>query len=259
MSHPIRTLAIAASLATPLMLSAAGPPARAQAVSGIAKGSPLALATVSYRADARMKSVTYRPGHASSYHSDAPPTPVQLHGGFFDPAGDGATAYEFGLRSGPQMTPALQIGGMVDWIHRSDSNRMVVGDPYTQGGQTVTPERVLSKATSDVIPAMAFMQLNLGNGPLVPYAGIGGGYEWLLLSAQDYDTGLDYNATFGGWGWQAWAGVGLTVGKSVRLVGEVYSNQSDVERDVADPNGVTYSERVNLDGTGMRFGINFGF
>ena len=118
---------------------------------------------------------------------------------------------------------------------------------------------MLSKATSDVIPVMAFMQLNLSDGPLVPYAGIAGGYEWLLLSAQDYETGLGYDATFGGFGWQAWAGLGLTVAKSVRLTGEFFTNQSDVERDVLDPTGVSYSERVNLDGTGMRFGLNFGF
>ena len=99
----------------------------------------------------------------------------------------------------------------------------------------------------------------MGNSGLVPYAGIGAGYEWLLLSAQDYETGLNYDATFGGWGWQAWAGLGISLGKSVRMTGEIFSNQADVERDVLDDTGISFTERVNLDGTGMRFGLNFGF
>jgi hypothetical protein len=105
---------------------------------------------------------------------------------------------------------------------------------------------------------MAVLQLCAGKG-LVPYAGIAGQYQFLLLSATDYATGADYNANFGGWGWQAWGGLALGFGRS-RLFGEVFINTGDVERDVRDPaSAVTYRETVNADGGGARFGLSWGF
>ena len=41
----------------------------------------------------------------------------------------------------------------------------------------------------------------------VLYAGVGGGYQWVNLYGEDYVNNRTYDATFGGWGWQAWGGM----------------------------------------------------
>jgi hypothetical protein len=183
--------------------------------------------------------------------------PIQIHGGVFAHEENGPRSYAFGLRGGPAIDPHLQVGVGVDWYHRTEDPQAVVAETL-QVGQPVTKSRVLSHASSDLIPVMAFLQVSVGKG-LIPYAGIAGQYQFLLLSATDYATGADYNADFGGWGWQAWGGLGLQFGRS-RLFGEVFINQGDVTRDVHDPaSAVTYRETVNADGGGARFGLSWGF
>ena len=91
-------------------------------------------------------------------------------------------------------------------------------------------------------------------------AEIAGEYQVLFLSATDYRTGAGYEATFGGWGWQAWGGAALPLSGRSRLFGEVFFNSGEVGRDVDDPvGGVTYRESVDADGAGMRFGLSWGF
>jgi hypothetical protein len=111
------------------------------------------------------------------------------------------------------------------------------------------------------VPIQAFLQLNLGDGhSLVPYAGIAGGYQVLFLSATDFETGSEYDATFGGWGWQAWGGAALPLSSRARMFGEAFYNWAEVGRDVDDPAAsVTYRELVDANGVGMRFGLSWGF
>src|SRR5262245_47609139 len=142
--------------------------------------------------------------------------PLQIHGGVFAHDENAPRSYAAGLRGGPAIDKHLQIGVGADWYHRTDSDREVVADTL-QAGQPVKVTRVLSQASSDLIPVLAFLQLSVGKG-LVPYAGIAGGYQFLLLSATDNTTGERFNANYGGLGWQAWGGLGLEVGRS-RLFG----------------------------------------
>jgi len=187
-------------------------------------------------------------------------SPVQIHGGFFSPDGSDATSFAFGLRGGPLVDEHIQLGIGVDWYHQSENQREVVGQS-SPGGRPVTVTRELAHASSDLVPVLAFLQLNLGSGrSLVPYFGIAGQYQALFLSATDFQTGAAYDATFGGWGWQAWGGAALPLGSRSRLFGEVFVNSGEVGRDVEDPaGGVPYREIVDADGAGMRFGLSWGF
>ncbi|MEO5617469.1 MAG: hypothetical protein ABIS67_06830 [Candidatus Eisenbacteria bacterium] len=187
-------------------------------------------------------------------------SPFQIHLGFFDSEGDGSTSFVGGLRGGPQIDRHIQIGGAVDWVHRSEDQTVVAGDPYTQGGTVITPTRVLSRASSNLFPIQLFMQLSADQDmSVIPFGGIAGGYHLLFLSADDFDTQTTYDASFGGWGWQAWVGAGIPLSGQSRLTGEVFMSQSNPERTVADPNGFEYVERVEADGVGMRFGLQWGF
>jgi hypothetical protein len=136
---------------------------------------------------------------------------------------------------------------------------VIAGTPFQQAGSTITPERLLAQSSSHLFPMSAYLQIKLPIWFLSPYAGIGGGYEILYLTAQDYQTGQNYNATFGGWGWQTWAGVKLPLGGKVKLNGELFLNECAVERDVQDIYGQRYQERVDVSGGGVRAGLGFGF
>ena len=212
----------------------------------------------------RLDAVRYRPrtyrrdnyrGSSSSYSS-----PVQIHAGFFEPEGKGSTSFVLGLRGGPQVDPHVQIGGGLDWHHKSEKARTVTGDPYSQGGTTIFPERVLSRASVDLLPMYGFIQVGgTDDAPVIPYGGASVGYQVLFLNADDYTTGEKYDATFGGFMWEAWGGVAVPLSGQSRFSGEVFVHQGDAEREVDDIFGTTYRERVNLDGVGMRFGLSWGF
>lgn len=229
------------------------------ALAGLAALADAASAVSLATADTRYESVRYRPRSARgrAYVSESP---TQIHAGFFEPDGSGATSFAFGFRGGPAIDERVQIGLGVDWYHKSDTQRVVAGVPYLVGGQIVRPTRVLSRASSDHFPILLFMQMTGGGDmQVIPYFGVAGGYEVLLLSATDYPSGKDFEATFGGWGWQAWGGAALPLSGRSRIFGEVFLNQGDVERDVTDAIGNTFRERVDADGVGMRFGLSWGF
>ena len=183
--------------------------------------------------------------------------PVQIHGGVYAQDENAPRSYAAGLRGGPAIDKHVQIGVGVDWYHRTDYDREVVAESL-QAGRPVTVTKQLSEASSDLIPIQAFLQLSVGKG-LVPYAGIAGEYQFLLLNASDNVTGTSYSATYGGLGWQAWGGLGIDFGRS-RVFGEVFVNAGDVVRDVHDPgSGTTLRETINADGGGARFGLSWGF
>lgn len=205
----------------------------------------------------RLDAVRYRRGRP---RQPAVSSPAQLHAGFFEPEGDGGTFFVLGLRGGPQVSPNLQIGAGVEWWHNSEKTRTLTGDPYPAGGNIITPERVLSRASTDVLPFTVFAQFQPAeDAPVIPYFGGAFGYQVLFLNAEDFQTLTDYEATFGGWGWNAWAGVALPLSGQSRLSGEVFAAGSEMERDVVDDLGFEYRERVELDGVGMRFGLSWGF
>jgi hypothetical protein len=211
----------------------------------------------------RYEASRYRPrrSHGSPYRSSSPySSPAQIQLGFFDPEGDGGSSFVLGARGGPLVDPHIQIGGGVDWHHKSDKTRTVSGDPYQQGGTTVFPERVLSRASADLLPFYLFMQVGGDDSaPVVPYGGASIGYQVLFLSADDYQTGENYEATFGGFMWEGWAGAAIPLSGQSRAFGEVFVHQGDAEREVDDIFGTTYRERVTLDGVGARFGLSWGF
>lgn len=216
---------------------------------------------ISVHSGTRYEAIRHRPrSRGARSRATAVESPAQFHLGFLDPEGGGSGSFVAGMRGGPQLDPHIQIGGAFDWVHRSEDETVVAGDPYRQGNSVITPTRVLSRASSNLFPFHLFMQVS-GDGdlPVIPFGGISGGYQLLLLSADDFATQTSYDATFGGWGWQAWLGAAIPLSGRSRISGEVYVNQGNPEREVHDLNGFAFRERVNVDGGGMRFGLQWGF
>jgi hypothetical protein len=184
----------------------------------------------------------------------------QLHAGFFRPSDWAHQGFVIGMRGGPIVDPNLQVGVAADWEHRGQQQSLLLGNSSGPGGTVITAHRQLSSSSENTFPMLAFVQLSLNaKQPIRPYAGIGGGYEIVTLSATDYLTNSSFNATYGGWGWQAWAGARFAFQGNTGLMAEVYMNQCEAGRDVYDPVlGITYRETVPLNGAGARFGLTWG-
>jgi len=198
--------------------------------------------------------VGYRP-RAYRSRASVMPTTTQVHVGFFDPTDGFSTGFVGGFRMGPQVDPRVQIGLAMDWWHRSESTTMDLGEGRMSGG-TVSEELILSKASADLLPVLAFVQVSGDeNMSIIPYGGFGVGYEWLFLAGDDYLNNESFEETFGGFGWQVWGGAGLPLDGRTRINGEVFYNACEVGSDVD-----TYVRRVvKMNGLGMRFGVAWGF
>src|SRR5439155_17963482 len=120
----------------------------------------------------------------------------QLHGGFIDPDGSHTSNALGGFRAGANMDQ-VQLGVGADWSHRSDRTSEVVTEVPLPGGGTAERRRELASSSSNLVPMMAVLQFTpgYGNGAR-PYIGVGGGYEVLFLSAEDFTTGDEFKATY---------------------------------------------------------------
>jgi len=131
------------------------------------------------------------------------------------------------------------------------------GAPLPGGGTTTRVEE-LSRVTAQRVPIQGYLELTLAPSLfLSPHAGIGGGWHMLFLEAED-NTGATFNAMYDGWGWQAWGGLTMRFGRSLRLIGEVFRTEANLGRTIEDPSGVRYHEIADGDDVGARFGLRFG-
>ncbi len=245
---------------------------------GIAQGSPLALPLVSLTSTAPaatslapasveltnpfVGAIRYRP-RAYRGRGYVVPTTTQIHAGFFDPTHNFSTGFDGGFRIGPQLDPNVQVGLAVDWWHKSQSETMDLGTVEFPGGGSAVEQIQLSRSSADLLPILAFVQVSGDeNLPVVPYVGVGAGYEWLFLNA-DFPDGSSFDQTFGGFGWQVWGGAGIPLNGRTRVNGEVFYNGSDVGSDVdvffPGIGPATVHDVVKMDGVGMRFGLSWGF
>jgi len=218
-----------------------------------------------WRPTTGFESITYRPRYdrprrypgESRYSRTS--TVSQLHAGFFSPSEFSSTGFLLGFRGGIAPDDHVQVGVDVDWHYKNDNQTDVVSQQQLPTGGTSQVKRVLSRASSNLVPVLGYVQVSGDRSmPIIPYAGAGLGYEAYFLSADDFSTGSHFDAEFGGFAWQAWAGAQLPLSGRSRLVGEVFVNRAELGRDV-DISGATYRETVNLNGAGMRFGVNWGF
>jgi hypothetical protein len=236
------------------------------------EGPTLALSTTGEgpRSEAlvrtRFDGVRYRPrGRVYRDRDRAPASPVlsTVHVGFFDPSGGFGSGFDMGFRFGPLIDPHIQLGGMIDWWHKSESQTMSVGGGEFPIGGTFEQQREISHFSANLFPMMGFIQLSGDdNMSVIPYGGAGVGYEALFLSGAGRDAldqPFEFDANYGGFGWQVWGGVAVPLSGQARLGGEVFGNFAELSRDVEDSFGDTIREIVKVDGVGARVGVTWGF
>ena len=180
---------------------------------------------------------------------------LHLHGGVFAPVDVNATSPTLGLRLGRRLVSHVQGGFLVGWtFERKNLEQPVNGLPGLQ------PQRILARADGQLVPAMAYIQVDLNETRfLMPYFGIASGYEWFNLKLNDYRTGESATATYANVAWETWGGIGLRLGRDMTFDSELFYNGGSLERDVTDSSGQSYTEAVHANGIGARVGVNFLF
>jgi len=240
----------------------------------LAGGPSVSVSYASYRP--RPSEATYRPRpnpypdgtpyrHGSS--TSAPSKPrgpsgfTEIHGGFMEPDGPPQSQMLAGIKIAAMPDPRVHIGAMVDWAHKGSTVTEIVTTSTGPNGEAIRTQRSLSEASTDLVPALGFLELTgAGRLPIIPYIGAGGGYQFLFLSASDFTTGQSLDATYSGWAWQAWAGAAIPFGRNIRLNGEVFRTGGTVGRDVHDATGAPgLREELDVDGAGLRVGLAFAF
>ena len=225
--------------------------------------SPVLLATAPAPEPVQFGAVRYQPEQQQQqYDNPANDRPIvsQLHGGYFDASANNTNPFIVGLRAGPMIDKRLQVGLMLDWVHQTKNLANVLSTTEGPGSITVKTQQDTARALLNLVPIMAFAQASgFGLLGLVPYVGAAGGYEVLVLSADNFLNGNSFEANFGGWGYQVYAGCGLPLGGRTRLNGELFVNQATLSKTITDANGVTAKQVVDLNGIGFRLGLAWGY
>jgi hypothetical protein len=217
----------------------------------------LALALVCFPATLALAA----PGGPDSLAAREPELPkksleIHLHGGVFMPVNTSQASGAAGLRIAGLVAKQVSMGLSVDGLFHTQNDLGAATQPLP--ASVYTPRKVNGDAGTLLLPVMGFVQLTLWrHGPLVPYGGIGGGYEWLHSVAHDYQTGSSFHATFSNWAWLAWTGLGIPLSRELRIDGEVFYNGGSLGRDLHDTSGQLTRELVKVDGAGFRCGLNF--
>ena len=222
----------------------------------------LALTTAPAPANVELDAIRYQPAQQQQFVESGSDRPIvsQLHGGYFDASANNTNPFIVGVRAGPMVDKRLQVGLMLDWVHQTKNLANVLSTAQGPGTITVTTQQDTARALLNLVPIMAFAQASgFGLLGIVPYVGAAGGYEVLVLSADNFVNGQSFEANFGGWGYQVYAGCGLPLGGRTRLNGELFVNQASLSKTVTDASGVTAKQVVDMNGIGFRLGLAWGY
>jgi hypothetical protein len=218
---------------------------------------------IPYAHPTTLEAVSFQPRRAP-YHAPSAASHwrgvSQLHAGFLDPDGPSEVGFDMGFRAGHEVDQMFQLGVGLDWRTKSGNTTSLAHSSLGPGGETIVTQIEAAHFSSNLLPVLAYAQLSGPARRIVPYVGIAGSWQVLFLQADDYTTGQRFDATYNGWGWQAWGGAGITMVGRTRLIGEVFMNQGNVGRDVYDPYyGAVVRETISTDGFGVRGGVSWGF
>jgi hypothetical protein len=170
---------------------------------------------------------------------------AHVHAGVFAPRGSPKAMFALVTRVAGNVLPGLQVGAALDWHHAA------VGELSISGKGRTVP-----RAEIDEFPLLAYLQVGRPGMPdILPYVGIGGGYDLCFVGSADTGTQL-----FGRWGWQAWAGLAKRIwydGTATRVtIGvEAFFDGARPARSFRDASGERRREVLDLTGAGIRLGL----
>lgn len=183
-----------------------------------------------------------------------------LRGGVFDYENVAKDDFVIGFKVAGRLSDFFSMGLSADLQRREAYDQVRVEEFRDPTGNMVRSSVTTFASSSNLIPAMAIAEVEIPTALFRPFAGIGGGYEWMVVEFEDYESGLFSKSTYGGLGWQVWAGLAVPMAKTAALTGELYLNRGTVSRDVQDvATGDVRKEEIDVDGGGFRAGLRLAF
>jgi hypothetical protein len=180
---------------------------------------------------------------------------IQLDTGLYAPIEASGPSPTVGMRYCKHYTSHVQGGLLTGWTLKRTSLEAPVTGPLSSESHAE-----FARVNAHLVPVMGFVQVNLTNRFwLVPFVGIGGGYEWLIVETKDDRTGAKFKTTYDNVAWETFAGIGLRLSSVVRVNGELFYNGGSLERGVLDASGRAFREAVNVSGVGARVGLDMVF
>ena len=180
---------------------------------------------------------------------------IQLDGGLFTPIEANGAIPTVGTRYCKHFGSHLQGGLLARWTMKRTRVEAPTGDV-----QASEPYVELARVDAYMVPLMGFLQVDLTDRAfLVPFAGAGLGYEWLVIDAEDYRTGAKLHSNYANIAWEGYVGMGVRLTSRVRLNSELFYHGGSLKRNVLDAQGRTWREVVDVDGVGARLGLDMIF
>jgi hypothetical protein len=169
----------------------------------------------------------------------------------------------FGFEVGGSSGGVFDLGIAVDWFHRHRREMQVLFETDHGFEPPVRGEITAFESSTDFVPfgVAGRVRLPLANAAIRPFVAGMAGWEVLYLRyyAHDpqpnpYGALLDRSEWFGGFGWQASAGVEFALGRGVGILGEVGMHRGEPSQSVR-LDGVPVDLRVRLNGAFLRAGV----
>jgi hypothetical protein len=183
-----------------------------------------------------------------------------LRGGVFDYENVAKDDFVIGFKVAGRMSDFFSLGLSTDLQRREAYDQVRVEEFRDPTGNMVRSSVTTFASSSNLIPVLAIAEVEIPTALFHPFAGIGGGYEWMVVEFEDYESGLFSKNTYGGLGWQAWAGLAVPMAKTAAITGEIYMNRATVSRDVQEVDtGDVLREEINVNGGGFRAGLRLAF
>lgn len=180
---------------------------------------------------------------------------LELRGGVLNPKGTPSGAI-FGGSYGVAVDERVDLLFGVDVFHKGYTEKaLVASETSEQVTQNTYTETVDYKTTLIPISAGAVIRIPFAK-PINWYVGGNLAYQFLINKEENYVLDKSQNRTFGGFGWNARAGVEYIIGSKSALIGELYYNGGKVKRNQdKTEQGLPIWDEVNVSGFGLRFGL----
>jgi hypothetical protein len=183
-----------------------------------------------------------------------------LRGGFFNTENVPKNDWLAGFKLTGVISKGVEAGISSDYQRRSSSAGERIDEARDPSGNLVRTTVPTADVSSTLVPVMGILELRVPTPAIQPYIGGGAGYEWLFVSGDDFVNNTHFSDTFGGFGWQGFAGIDLSISEKARLGAEGFYNQSNVTRHLVDPvSGLEVQQEIDVRGGGIRGGLSFAF
>ena len=181
---------------------------------------------------------------------------LEFRGGTLNPKGTPSSGI-FGLSYGTAVDERVDLSLGVDLFHKSYTKESKVASETTDSGIDVDQVVTELEYKTTLIPISAGVVIRIPFAkPINWYIGGNLAYQILINKEKNYQLDKSQSRTFGGFGWNARAGMEYIIGSKSALIAELYYNGGKVKRNQdKTEQGLPIWDEVDVSGLGVRAGL----